>query len=117
MAAVAIYLGGRASVTHRYALAPAIAGAWQMNMPAGFVHPTTLRDFGEGRFHLRAGGSVFNGVYQWQYGRLVMLTPDDDRMLGLVWSWDGTKLTLIEEPKNTPTGSSYVGAVLYRPAK
>jgi hypothetical protein len=117
MAAVAIYLGGRASVTHRYALAPALAGSWQMKLPAGFVKSTKIQDLGEGRFLLRSGGSVFNGLYEWRSGKLVMVRPDDEAMVGLVWAWDGKKLTLIEEPKNTPTGASYVGAVLDRPAQ
>ncbi len=112
MLAVAMYFGGRASILHRYALAPALAGDWQAKLPAGFVQPTTLQDFGEGRYLLRSRAGIFNGVYEWRRGQLVVVRPDDDRMAGLVWQWDGQKLTLVEEPKNTPTGSSYVGTVL-----
>ncbi|MCI0357206.1 MAG: hypothetical protein L0211_01815 [Planctomycetaceae bacterium] len=112
MLAVAMYFAGRASVTHRYALAPALAGDWQAKLPAGFVQPTTLQDFGEGRFQLRSQASIFNGLYEWRRGRLVAVEPTDTRMIGLEWKWDGTKLTLVAEPKNTPTGSSYVGTVL-----
>ena len=112
MLAVAMYLGGRASVTYRYALAPDLAGSWQATLPRGFVQPTTVQDFGEGRYHVRSRASIFNGVYQWRNGQLVVVEPDDERMIGLVWKWDGTKLTLVAEPKSTPTGSSYVGTVL-----
>lgn len=112
MLAVATYFGGRASVTYRYALAPDLAGDWQATMPAGFVQPTTLQDFGEGQFHLRSRASIFNGLYEWRSGQLIAIEPEDTRMVGLVWKWDGTKLTLVAEPKNTPTGSSYVGTVL-----
>lgn len=118
MVGVALYLGGRASMMPRDGLPPRLAGGWRMNLPAGFVHPTTIQDSGKGLFLLRSGGSVFNGLYEWQNGRLVLVRSDDDpRMLGLVWNWDGKKLTLIEEPRNAPTGSSYVGAVLDRPAQ
>ena len=112
MLAVAMYLGGRASVTHQYALAPQLAGSWQATLPAGFVQPTKVQELGEGHYLVRSQASIFNGKYQWRSGRLVVVEPDDDRMIGLVWKWDGTKLTLIEEPKNHPTGASYVGTVL-----
>jgi hypothetical protein len=113
-----MYFAGRASIMHRYALAPDLAGQWQAKLPAGFVQPTTLQDFGEGRFQLRSQASVFNGLYEWRSGQLIVVEPVDERMTGLVWKWDGQKLTLVEEPKNTPTGSSYVGTVLtVAPAK
>ena len=110
MLAVAMYFGGRASMTD-YA-APRLAGGWQATLPAGFVQPTTIQDGGKGRFLMRSRASIFNGLYEWRSGQLVVVRPNDDRMVGLVWQWDGAKLTLVEEPKNTPTGSSYVGTVL-----
>ncbi len=112
MLAVAMYFGGRASVLHRDTLPPRLAGGWQATLPAGFVQSTTIQDSGNRRFLLRSRASVFNGLYEWRSGQLVVVRPDDDRMVGLVWQWNGKQLTLVEEPKNTPTGSSYVGTVL-----
>jgi hypothetical protein len=112
MLAVATYFGGRASMTYRYALAPRLAGSWQARLPRGFVQPTTIQDFGEGRFLVRSQASIFSGIYEWRNGQLVAVEPEDTRMIGLIWKWDGTQLTLIAEPKNTPTGSSYVGTIL-----
>jgi len=118
MLAVAMYFGGRASMTYRYALAPRLAGSWQATLPRGFVQPATIQDFGEGRFLVRSRASIFSGIYEWRSGQLVAVEPEDTRMIGLVWQWDGTKLTLVAEPKNTPTGSSYLGTVMtVAPAK
>ena len=109
---VAVYFGGRASLTWRYALAPSLAGDWEAKLPAGFVQKTTLQDLGEGQYLLRSRASVFNGKYQWNNGVLAVTEPDDDRMVGLTWKWDGQKLTLVNEPK---TGSNYTGTILGRP--
>ena len=92
--------------------APKLAGNWQATLPAGFVQPTKVQELGEGHYLVRSQASIFNGKYQWRKGQLVVVEPADDRMIGLVWKWDGTKLTLVEEPKNHPTGASYVGTVL-----
>jgi len=115
MLLVAVYFAGQASLKWRYALAPSLQGDWEAKLPAGFVQKTTLQDLGEGQFLLRSRASVFNGKYRWNNGVLAVTEPDDERMLGLVWKWDGQKLTLVDEPKSTPTGSSYTGTVLGRP--
>jgi hypothetical protein len=114
MLLIAVYFGGRASLNWRYALSPALAGDWQAKLPAGFVQPTTIQDLGEGKYLLSSRASVFSGKYEWRNGLLVVIDPADERMSGLEWKWDGQKLTLVSEPKNTPTGSSYTGTVLSR---
>ena len=114
MLTVAMYFGGRASVLSP--AAPRLAGGWQATLPAGFIQPTTIQDCGNGRFLLRSQASIFNGLYEWRDGHLLVVRPDDDRMVGLRWAWDGQKLTLIDEPMNTPTGSSYTGTVLTAPS-
>lgn len=112
MLAVAMYFGGRASMTYRYALAPALSGSWQATLPRGFVQQTTIQDLGEGRFLVRSRANIFSGIYDWRNGQLVAVEPEDARMIGLIWKWDGTQLTLVGEPKNTPTGQSYLGTVM-----
>ena len=116
MLLVAVYFGGRASLNWQFALAPNLNGDWEARLPAGFVQPTSLLSLGEGQYLLQSRASVFSGKYAWRNGLLVATEPADERMLGLEWRWDGKQLTLVSEPKNTPTGSSYTGTVLSRPA-
>jgi hypothetical protein len=114
MLLIAVYFGGRASLNWRYALAPSIAGDWQAKLPAGFVQPTTIQNLGDGHYLLSSRASVFSGKYEWRNGLLVVIDPADERMTGLEWRWDGKTLTLVSEPKDTPTGASYTGTVLSR---
>lgn len=78
------------------------------------MRSVTLTHLEEGRFLLASGGSVFNGVYQWQDDQLVVVQPDDQRMKGLTWKWKDGSMTLIGEPAGTPTGSSYLGTKMER---
>lgn len=91
-----------------------LAGQWQAELPAGFQRPVTLKHLEDNRFLLSSGGSVFNGIYEWEDGQLTVVDPSDQRMSGLAWRWDGKRLLLIDEPKGTPTGSSYLGTTLVR---
>lgn len=112
---VAVYLAGRYS--NRYIFPTQLSGAWEATLPKGAVRTVTLTHLEEDRFLLTSGGSVFNGVYQWQGDRLVVVQPDDKRMLGLTWKWQDGRMTLIAEPAGKPTGSSYVGTKMERLAK
>jgi hypothetical protein len=114
---VAVYLGGRASMNWKYALAPPLEGTWQATLPAGWVQPTTIQHLGDGIYLLSSRASVFSDKYEWNRrdGKLVVVEPADERMVDMEWKWDGEQLTLISEPKSTPTGSSYTGTVLRRP--
>ncbi len=114
MLLVAVFLGGRTSQNWQFGLTPKLAGSWTAAMPSGHKQPTTLKDLGKGQYLLSSRASVFNGTYQWNDGHLVMVTAADQRMMGLVWRWDGQQLLLVGEPGNTPTGSSYVGTTLDR---
>jgi hypothetical protein len=115
MVLVGVYLGGRASVNLRHALPPRLDGEWEARLPRGFVQKSSLQHLGDGQFLLRSRAAVFNGKYQWRNGVLAVVEPTDERMVGLEWKWDGKQLTLVNEPKNTPNGASYVGTVLVRP--
>lgn len=104
----------------RYAQQPfdpsALVGTWQAQLPLGAQRLVTLKHLENDRFLLSSGGSVFNGIYRWQNGQLVVVEPNDQRMLGLVWAWKGDQMVLVAEPKSRPTGASYVGTTLQRPS-
>jgi hypothetical protein len=114
MLLVAVYLAGRSSLVNRFVFAPSLDGTWNAEFPRGAKYPVKMQDLGDGQFVL-GGAGVLSGTYQWNDGQLVVQKPDDDRMNGLVWKWDGKQLILIGEPANTPTGSSYTGTTLTRP--
>ncbi|MCU0878137.1 MAG: hypothetical protein MUF06_10160 [Pirellulaceae bacterium] len=115
MLAVAMFFAGRSSVLHQRSQAPPLAGVWQATLPSGFVQPVNLKDLGKGEFLFRSRADVFSGVYRWEDGHLVVVKPDDPRMAGLVWRWDGRQLTLVAEPPTRPTGASYVGTIVSVP--
>ena len=116
MLLVAVYLAGRTSFTHRFAFAPSFEGTWNATFPRGAKYPVKMQDLGDGQYTL-GGAGVLSGTYQWKAGQLVVIKPSDDRMIGLIWKWDGQKLILVGEPGNTPTGSGYTGTTLTRPDK
>ncbi len=107
---VAAYLAGRTSQDGLFR--PDLAGPWMASLPAGFNQPTTLKPLGSARWLIRSRASIFNGIYQFEGGRLTVIRPDDARMKGLVWKWDGSQLMLVAEPPAQPTGASYLGTVL-----
>jgi hypothetical protein len=108
---VAAYLAGMiASNPRRWLTSP--EGKWQAHLPAGFKRPVTLQRLENDRYLFASGGSVFNGVYRWKDGKLTVVEPDDTRMVGLIWNWDGERFTLVAEPKDEPTGQSYLGTRL-----
>jgi hypothetical protein len=116
MLLVAVYLAGRSSLVHRFVFAPSFEGTWNAEFPRGAKYPVKLQDLGDGQYTL-GGAGVLSGTYQWQDGKLVVVTPSDQRMTGLVWKWDGKQLVLVGEPASTPTGSAYTGTTLTRAEK
>ncbi len=107
---VAVFLSGRNS--NRW-LGPKFEGKWQLTMPAGFQKTVNIVRDPDGQFVVGTGG-VLSGVYRWQEDRLVVVQPSDARMIGLAWAWNGETLQLMSEPEGTPTGASYLGAVMQR---
>ena len=82
-------------------------------MPAGHVRKIRIVDLGDAQYSL-AGAGVMNGMYEYRAGHLIVVKPQDKRMVKLDWRWDGKKLLLVSEPTPPPTGSSYVGAEMSR---
>jgi hypothetical protein len=109
---VCVYLAGRYGF--RSSSPDELVGQWQAELPAGFKRAVTLKHLDGNRYVLSSGASVFNGVYEWEDGKLTVVKPDDSRMAGLSWSWDGEQLHLVDEPQDTPTGASYLGTTLTR---
>jgi hypothetical protein len=109
---VAVYLGGKYGIPSPFPVQ--LAGQWQAELPAGFKRTAKLTHLEGNRFVLSSAASVFNGVYEWKDNELTVVDPGDEKMMGLVWKWDGEKLILIDEPADTPTGPSYVGTTLER---
>jgi len=106
---VAAYLGGRISQRQS---TPDLAGTWTAKLPAGFNQPTTLTSIGNDRWMLRSRANNFNGVYRFRDNRLTILQPEDKRMIGLAWNWNGQAFVLVAEPPARPTGQSYLGTKL-----
>lgn len=113
MLLVAVYLAGRSSLTNQFVFAPSFEGTWNATFPRGAKYPVKMQDLGDGQYTL-GGAGVLSGTYKWGKGQLIVVKPGDDRMVGLVWKWDGKQLVLVGEPANTPTGSSYTGTTLTR---
>jgi hypothetical protein len=108
-ALVAVYFAGRVSSNPNFR-APE-PGTWQLKMPVGAQRPVRLLPFGPGRFLLQGAG-VMDGSYLWKDRRLMMETPQDNRMVGMAWQWSGDDLVLTAETPGRPTGASYLGARL-----
>ena len=108
-ALVAVYFAGRASMRPNW-FAPQ-AGTWQMNMPSGHQRAVALTTLPDGMFLLSTGGNL-SGQYRWQDGTLQVVTPADNRYMGLAWQWDGGELVLTAEPPGRPSGATYLGTRL-----
>ena len=91
--------------------AESIAGTYEIQFPAGAVREISILKLGDGNYRLQGGG-VLNGIYQVKGDKLLVVQPDDPRMLGLAWRKQTATWKLFREPVGTPTGSSYVGATL-----
>lgn len=91
-----------------------LEGTWNATLPLGHERDVKLTYLEENRFLLLSRGSVFDGIYLREGDRLVVKEPEDMRMKGLVWKWQGERMTLISEPAGNPTGSSYLGTTLVR---
>ena len=114
VALVAAFMAGRSSLRTGWPLTSATSGTWTVTYTSGHKHPATLTDLKDGRVQYYSRNSSFNGAYRWRLGNFELADPSDKRMKGIVWSWDGTKFTLVAEPTNFPTGASYMGTTMER---
>ncbi len=111
---VSVYCAGRYGAQSRPAGSADVVGDWVAKLPGGALQPVTISHFEDDIFLFSSGANVFNGAYRWKDGELKVDTPSDARMVGLVWRLKDDELTLVQEPKGTPTGSSYLGTHLSR---
>jgi hypothetical protein len=86
---------------------------WLMQLPAGFVHEVSVTPLGGDRYRLEPRQLNSSGVYEVRGGRLVIVEPNDRRLLGFAWEIhpDG-HLTLVDQPPTEKTGVNYLGAVM-----
>ncbi|MCA9029902.1 MAG: hypothetical protein KDA66_03785 [Planctomycetaceae bacterium] len=106
-------LDHRARTEHREAMRHVnVAGAWQMSMPAGWEHDVTITREEENLYRVKTKAANLAGIYRREADLLIVETPQEKRMHGLVWQLlDHHTLKLIEGP-------DYVGSVMHRtPAK
>jgi hypothetical protein len=94
---------------------PPIAGTWELQVNR-HIRRAKLVQSKDGTF-VFSGSTVFAGVYDFQGNKLIARQPNDRRMLGLIWEWQGNEWKLIAEPLPPPTGSTYVGSRLYQSTK
>lgn len=91
--------------------APTI-GKWTLTVRPG-PKPLTVQLVADGKDHFNLqGAGAMAGHYAVKGSRLVATAPDDRRMAGLAWAWNGNELVLVAEPSPPPTGASYLGAKL-----
>jgi hypothetical protein len=88
---------------------------YQMWLPAGFTHTVTLTPVGGNRFRLEPKRLNSSGIYELRGDRLVIVEPNDRRLLGFAWEVRGDgRLVLVDQPPVSKTGSNYLGARLTR---
>lgn len=104
---------------------PRLEGNWLMTLPARFEHRVELEPVGSDRYRLketwldpRGEGDnrlVFAGLYAIRDGRLVIVEPNDSRLIGFGWTiHNANTLILADQPEAGKTGADYLGATLTR---
>jgi hypothetical protein len=85
-------------------------------MPAGFEYEATLVRVGEdGRYRLRCRATNLSGVYELRGRRLKAVSPDNERMTGLVWEVKNRNVLLLTvHPETAAVGADYRNATLSR---
>jgi hypothetical protein len=85
-------------------------------MPAGFEYAATLVRIGEdGHYRLRCPATNLSGVYNLSDRRLTAVSPDNERMTGLVWEIKNRNVLLLTvHPETAAVGSDYRNATLSR---
>jgi RNA polymerase sigma factor (sigma-70 family) len=91
-----------------------LTGEWLMHLPAGFTHQVHLTAAGPERYRLAPDRLNSSGVYELQGDRLVIVDPNDRRLLGFEWQADRAGFVLVGQPAVEKTGANYLGATLRR---
>ncbi len=113
--AVAAFLAGY-GMRHGFSfLAPPVEGSWRLRVGKKGVYDVAIRRLPSASSKPQyqfPGSTVFAGIYEREGQDLVVVTPGDPRMVGLVWRWENRVWTLVAEPASRPTGATYLGATL-----
>jgi RNA polymerase sigma factor (sigma-70 family) len=92
----------------------ALAGSWQMKLPAGFRYQVLLRPLGANRVSVE-NAVRFSGIYELRQGRLILAEAATRAEKGFEWEVRGAgELALVAQPPVAKTGASYLGATLCR---
>lgn len=93
-----------------------LAGSWLLTMPKGFEYEASLEQIEKSsKYHLKSEAANLSGVYDLRDGRLAMVKPENERMIGLVWEVKNQNvLLLVEHPEASQLGSDYRNATLSR---
>ena len=113
VAAVAIFLAGRATNPSLRTGDEKPVGDWKMKMRAGWKRQAVIMGTRDGRYEFKSGATNFNGIYDLQGDRLIMAIPDKGNLANspYVWQWDGSGWVLIKE-KPTTGDPKYLGTKL-----
>ncbi len=96
------------------AKASTLAGAWKMQLPAGFQYQSKLLRISQTRYRL-VKGVRFSGVYELQGKKFVMISGAERRESGFVWEFrPNGQLVLVNQRPQSQLGSDYRGATLTR---
>ena len=85
IAMISVFLAGRASNQAIRIGDERPVGDWKMQMKAGFTRQVVIIETPEGDYELKAGGTVFEGVYSLQGDQLVMKIPSHGSQYQFTW--------------------------------
>ena len=109
VAALCVFLAGRASNHSLRIGGERPIGDWKMEMKAGWERQAVIVQTPDGFCELKAAGTVFNGISDLQGDELVMKSAESGTNKNFVWHWDGAGWLLVGDlPKQQYNGSRLV---------
>jgi hypothetical protein len=93
-----------------------LEGRWLLTMPREFEYEAQIeRVEGEDKFRLTCEAWNLRGIYRLCDGRLTIVQPENERLIGLVWEIKNKNVLLLtEHPESSQVGSDYRNATLSR---
>ena len=93
-----------------------LEGCWLLTMPKGFEYEAQLERVDDaGQFRITCQAWNLRGIYRLSDGRLTIVQPENERLIGLVWEIKNKNVLLLtEHPESSQVGSDYRNATLSR---
>ncbi len=93
-----------------------LEGRWLLTMPKGFEYEAQLKRVdSEDKFRLTCDAWNLRGIYRLCDGRLTIVQPENERLIGLVWEIKNKNVLLLtEHPESSQVGCDYRNATLSR---